>query len=556
MSRVANRFSPTYGSGTSLRTVAPGRESDVAICAVLFCISLVYALTFFNYTVDDAAIYWKVSRNILGGMYSYNTEGTRFDPCSGTLYVVLGLIPELLRVDSRIFFKLVGLTVLAVFAIRCVGYAGIRNRKKWRYWPTLLLLVTPYSYVHALSGLETILFSYLMFESFVAVHESSRDQKVWARLPLVVLLLALTRWEGILIGGLCLAYVFLSHPADRRRELLQRGALIFLAPLAALIMWRWEYFGDPLPTSFYFKSAALPAGLRLHHLFWFHWERLDWLVPCALLSALVAAGKDRCVAAMLGIVLIVMAVYSQMALEMNFAERFAFGLLLPLLLFVCGSLDWMDSRWSLATAALILLLWVPHQQGQRRELKYLATSFEHQSFLNALGLVMRPYGATKPVVATDVAGMVPYYSGWEAVDYFGLCDPVLSRHRATGGKIEARFFEGKKVDLLLLTGGALDGARSNYEALRALAGRPSWQYLGLAEGLEVYLNRENRSLESLGPKLRELITLANRSGPAASPWPLQFVPAGLRYRDYLEQLSGGDGREARFRPERRHGGAG
>lgn len=507
----------------------------VAVCG--------YSFIFFNYNVDDAAIYWRMSRNIVShGIYSYNVENAPFDPASGTMYVLLGLIPEALGLDIRIFFKLVGIILFFLFAVRAVQLAGSNNDNYWKIIPAFALLLTPYTFIHAYSGLETILFSWLLFELFI-LYQKIADGEASSHInsfSLVGLLLALTRWEGIAIAILCFLLLAVRLPSSRKRFLIS-FAVSFLLPLAVVVLWRWLYFGDPLPTSYYFKSSTMNITERLHNFFWFHVERIEWIILVSALLLILVAQRRMPRFPAIGLVFtmfLITGFYSQSELFMGFAERFVFALALPLVIWFAVSINWSLVPFKMAIIPMLLILWMPHHQKERIELKELATSFSHQSFLNFLGLIMSPYASTGAVVGLDVAGAVPYYSTWHTVDYFGLCYPALAKLRGKHLSVPSDFLAEERIDLLLVSKSASDSLFRGSRAISTLLESRNWDYLGAywtgSDSLKLYIDRNRHELEPLKHKLLELLAVA-RMRPIEFQSSLGFSikPQGKRFDSLL-----------------------
>jgi len=498
-----------------------------------------YSFFFFNYNVEDAAIYWRVSRNIVDhAIYSYNYAGLPFDPTSGIAYVLLGVIPEALGIDTRIFFKIIGVVVLFMFTFRSIRHASAKNDDLWKYLPAFVLLATPYTFIHTYSGLETLLFSFLIFELGVVGASLMTEESVdsFRGFSIVALLLAITRWEGMAIAGLSFLLFWVSL-RSKRKEFFRSFLLYFSFPIGALVVARWVYFGDPLPTSYYFKSSAMSLGERLHNLFWYHFERIEWIL--LLLSLLIFLWiqqyRPRSVLVWLALIVGCITVfYSQSKLFMDFADRFAFGLVLPLLVFFSSSINWKIVPAKVAILPLLFILWIPHHQKQRTELKELASAFGHQCFLNSIGMLMHPYANTGAVVALDIAGAIPYYSGWEAIDYYGLCDPVLAKFRGKDVSVPPEMLDNRRIDLLVLNPGSLDSSSFNYAMLRRVVERLPWEFVGSSEGLALYLNSENTSLASLKTRLTQLIEVS-KTTPTGLKASFGFCskPQGSRFDRYL-----------------------
>ena len=71
------------------------------------------------------------------------------------------------------------------------------------------------------------------------------------------LLLGLARPEGVFLGVFFLGAVVVYRRGEERRILVSRFALVFLTLGLAYLLWRWHYFGHPLPNPFYKKGGGV-----------------------------------------------------------------------------------------------------------------------------------------------------------------------------------------------------------------------------------------------------------------------------------------------------------
>ena len=271
------------------------------------------------------------------------------------------------------------------------------------------------------------------------------DSPRWALLfSLAGLTAGLIRPEGVFLAGLMLLAVIVD--AGWRRS--WRAAAIFVSVFAilggAFFLWRWGYFGQPLPTPFYKKGggtlhlAGLITSLRnacqLGFPFLFLW-------PLALRSA---AALRRAAFSWLPVVGFVL-LWVMLSGEMNFLMRFQYAIV-PIL-----AMSWPD--W---TAGLGRDLGLPALRnlppaGRRGLAAFLAVAIAGVLGLQFLlyrhdvpaadgrldaARVLSDYRGRGHTLATSEAGLLPLYSGWRSVDSWGLNDPLIARHGLTPERLE------------------------------------------------------------------------------------------------------------------------
>jgi len=204
-------------------------------------------LLFFQIYIDDAFIFFKYGYKLIHhGIWSWSTVGKPSEAYTSFIYAVLSIFPPLLNTSPAIFIKIMGLLFLLGLIYRL--YTGISD-KRWALLGIALLLSNWEVYVHAYSGLETILWVWLLLEAFFIVriyHISTAKQ---TRLWIICILMTLTRPEGA-IFAICF-FVYLKF---YKKQTLNFWSISIVVLVGALyFLARFWYFGLLFPLHFYHK---------------------------------------------------------------------------------------------------------------------------------------------------------------------------------------------------------------------------------------------------------------------------------------------------------------
>jgi hypothetical protein len=209
---------------------------------------------FLNYTVDDAFITFRYSRNFAQGLGFVFNPGERVEGFTNLLWTLCCAIPFRLGLDVVWFSKIV-LMLLSAASLATVVLLVRRLAPNARWWlpfipAAMLALHTSYT-LYAVNGIETQLFVFLLLVSiFLAAGEFKRGG--W--LSAVFLgLLFLTRPDGFMFGSLCFGLRLVWGKRDRS---LAVWAAIFAAFVGGLTAFRLAYFGHPFPNTYYAKAAG------------------------------------------------------------------------------------------------------------------------------------------------------------------------------------------------------------------------------------------------------------------------------------------------------------
>lgn len=376
------------------------------LTALLILVALGSFWVFGRFTVDDAFITWRYGVNLIRhGIWAYNPDGFDLTQAYTNPVFALASIPVAAAGwDMVLSFKLLSLAVLAGLGWALIRLAEVRGRMAF---VLALLMALPATVAHAVSGLETVLYGGALALWFITQRLGH-----WRAALGLVLLLVLTRPEAWLLYGLHPLMLLLAR-VPRRMLMAHLAALGAMAALYFGFHLAW--FGHALPNTHVIKSGdgfSLTQAARL----------LPWALP----GLMVLAFGHRSTG--LALVLYFGAVgysYSGSDLLMNYMQRFAFQIMLPMALVLGWALARKRIRfpnWGLAGLTGYVLAFGMTSGGLGEHLgiaNYYPRLLEsHVAFgrvLNALAAE----GRVRAFAAGD-AGAPAFHAGIRALDTIGL----------------------------------------------------------------------------------------------------------------------------------------
>lgn len=239
------------------------------VAAAGWCLSAGFygwmAKDFLKFWVDDAGISFTFSRNIAEGYGSVAAPGgERVEGFSNPTWVYLLALLYRFGGDPFQWSQILAYAfALLTMALICV-FAAIPMTDGRRPWPVALgasLVALNASYViWNQSGMENSLYGFLIMLSLFLVIQEGRKPKAkpWSVAPL--LLLALTRPEGVahfFIAGLFLLLSDLFTQKKPSKRLAAWGGL-FVGIFGLYHLWHYIYFAKPFPNTYYAKVE--PGG--------------------------------------------------------------------------------------------------------------------------------------------------------------------------------------------------------------------------------------------------------------------------------------------------------
>lgn len=456
------------------------------------CVSAVAAIHFINLTMDDAFISFRYSENLAAGQGLVFNLGERVEGYTNFLWTVLMAIPALLGAGKHdLGMLIIGKALswafsLGSLAVVCWDRAPTFQRS-FASLPVgaLFLVTTAPALVWSVGALEGPMVGFLIALSvrhWTAEMATDAQHRPLYWSALFLALAALTRPEPALLIAPLLAWR-VATGAQTVRESWRahlRYLLTFAIPLGAFLSWRWFYYGDLLPNTYYAKrhgdDSAMEWGLRyLSEGF----EQIGF-VPIAVVScvaALLARGERRRTGLLLSVIAIQLAGVAYeggdwmpalrlvvptlplVALLINSAWRGAANfevlqLRLPdLPSWVVtpelreqynGWLSALDRRAgarldTLARGVMLASLGTVLAMGAQRTVSDWAQ--REGSGFSAIRLDsglhfqvarwMNQHVRDSGVLATGEIGVVPYYTKLPVLDLFGLTDVHIARRKGT-----------------------------------------------------------------------------------------------------------------------------
>ena len=250
---------------------------------------------------------------------------------------------------------------------------------------------------------------------------------------LTALALCLLRPDGI-VFAVPLLLALTASERDRRRVLRAVG-LGFLLPGLVYFFWRWHYFGElfPLPflvkTNFHREFGILIGGSVRASLVPLLFTAIV-VAPVLRGASPAAARRNRWL--LCSLLVLPTLFYWTVRLDQNVASRFFFYLPTAAALLLAGNWKDLPQRrllmFNLGWLAWLLLLAAPLY---RESLTFRSMQFGRaRSIAEALARLPR-HGT---LLASE-AGFVPYYSGWPAVDPWGLNTPAFAHRFFQSGDV-------------------------------------------------------------------------------------------------------------------------
>lgn len=433
--------------------------NNIAIIIILCLFSILFSLRYFNfhaYPFEDAAILMRYSQNLADGHgVVWNADETPVDGATDFLFmVILSVVIKLgITAETGVFvlgfashFATITLIYLCVLRLHDSGQIVA-------VLASLSIVIGPgLGYVAAYFGTTFFAFFVALTWYFAYLLLRSNTTLVASLFSLTALTMGLIRPEGVIIAYLMLLSVIWGLGVRRSLRPVLVFGIVFVILGGGYFLWRWDYFGHPLPNPFYIKGggrlffSSLNSSVRILYV---------WTVPFNLTILLSILDRRRIRYVIFSAITLggFAGMWLLLSNEMNYLHRFQYA---GLPIFAMSWPTWLPSRviYFLSRAAahvssrarlgLALLFVITFGQVSQLTLG-TKVSWRHPDGRYTVAQILNDYAAEGYTMAVTEAGLLPFYSGWRAIDTWGLNDQWIARN----GGITKEYLDRYKPELIM-----------------------------------------------------------------------------------------------------------
>lgn len=440
---------------------------DLAITLLLLVVASYYAYAYVDFNIppfEDAAMLMRYSQNLANGHgIVWNIGEHPVDGATDFLFMLS--LAGLIKLGFTVGQAVRGIGFASHLLTILIIYWGNRRVHHANIWLSLfsglyLAVGVGLSYVSAYFGTPYFALASAAAWTLALLLMKEQNPRFGLILAFALsgLIAGLIRPEGVILASLMLLSVIFVRGVKNSIAILVTFVLVFGLLGGAYFLWRWDYFGYPLPNPFYKKGNH---GLQWSSFYGSLQNTLKLCLPfafAALLGLRSQAGTRQTIAYLIPILGFASA-FILISDEMNYGMRFQYALLpiallswIPLL----GRFDfsWLNQKsarergvYSAAIAALFLSL-VYYSWFQNcflvSEQKTCARPYEKDGRYE-MAKFLAEYRDRGYVIATTEAGLLPYYSGWTALDTWGLNDQFIAHN----GKLTTAYLDQYKPQIIM-----------------------------------------------------------------------------------------------------------
>jgi hypothetical protein len=446
---------------------------DILVSILLLACTLLYAQRYVDFTIppfEDAAMLMRYAQHLAGGHgIVWNIGEHPVDGATDFLFMAASAL--LIKLDLTVGQAVRGIGFFSHLLTVLIVYWTNRRVHEANIFASLfsglyLAVGTGLSYVAAYFGTPFFALAAAVTWTLGLLLIKRESPPPWLSLAFALsgLITGLIRPEGVILASLMLLSIIYMRGFKNSLSIIVTFVMTFLVLGGSYFLWRWNYFGYPLPNPFYKKGDA---GLHWDS---FHNSLLNALrlcLPFALTFILGFRNRETMKPAIAYLIPILgfASAFVLISDEMNFGARFQYAIVpivlmswYPLVRELVGRVapgdlsgayrDQQEGTVYIAAliglcATLVYYSWFQNcfltsfQQS-------CARPYERDGRFE-MGRMLAEFRGKGYVIATTEAGLVPYYSGWTAIDTWGLNDQFIAHN----GAITVEYLDQYKPHIIM-----------------------------------------------------------------------------------------------------------
>lgn len=431
---------------------------DILHLAVMSLGFLVFCWRFFPNTQDDAYITLRYSKHLVDGYgLAWNPGGPVVEGYTSFLWVVIGAVPHALDLPPFVFVKI--LSIISGLATIGILYLYPRRFGVSRLATTIGVATVAFSAGFAfitIQGMETTLTALFLLVATAITIDTVRQNGHVTPVRAIILygclfLAMLARPDTVFFAAALLAtlaaVLLFRFGRGYAIRLTVYGAFLLGLPGVVYLLWKYLYFGAVLPNPFHVKeSTGLVSFLGGYYVLTFITVVLGPVVYLAFYRLLAEDERGtlyRVLPPAVG-VLGFLTLWFFIEPMSGFLWRFQMPVLPAAILtavMVFETIDFLPERVQVSSgrnlrvvvAILVVLAFIAVPLTSYRE---ATNHHETGAPEETVGSALNAYEADSYAMFVTEGGALPYYSGWRAMDEWGLNSKHVGEQGLSVGYVE------------------------------------------------------------------------------------------------------------------------
>lgn len=420
----------------NLKSLAKLPAHAWSLVAISFALFSYNAITHGGYAVDDAYIGFRFLDNWLNGYGLVFNPGEQVEGYTNFLWLVALAPLRLVGIPAEGAALLIN--VLCVLIVAYASYQSVSRLTADNLTSAISvwLLIAGYgSFCYWLTaGMEPLMMTALLCWANAVVLQHNR---ITALSAVLFAAAVLTRPDAALFAVIAFMFYFPWQLLKEKRKLLDYiyNGVIFALPLAFHLLWRWSYYGELLPNTYYAKMH--PNSGLMYQFGVAYLDRFLWAGGAVLFAVTILGLANRSLWSRFSLMLVTqIIVFCLYIIKVGGDYMLYFRFFIPLIPLLCILTAVVISKWStqrklpswinsiiITTLSLSMTIALAQSSDMEQAPGVRQAHSDNEIFSTWL-LQTFPHDT---VIAMNLVGLVPYRTGFKTIDMLGLTDKHIAR---------------------------------------------------------------------------------------------------------------------------------
>ncbi len=420
----------------------------IVLTLIIFLILLLH-VNYLRFVCDDAFISFRYAKNFVEGHGLVYNIGEKVEGYTNFLWTLLLSLFMKMGLNVVVVSQISGalFSLATIFLLLRLNKKLYPSENLFNYLAPLFLACCGAYAAWSTGGLETSFFTFLVFLGSFFFISGITKPKHFIFSGITFAFVCMTRLDGLIFAGITFLFLFYLSVVSRKIELknIWGWTLCFLVPFLAYFFWRWSYYGEFLPNTFYVKAGG-GIFYRQGLVYLFDFIQRFWIcimvIPLLFLGKIIRSNVNLKRIILYFTSMILVFSFYVVYVGGDFMDMFRFFVpILPFFFFLIqegfrGMYHYSQpfskkrQRITLVFSELLLiglslfLLAYPSKESNkawsREGIDSIGILRESAHIWSKVGLMFKDIAKPGESLATTAAGAIPYYSEMYAIDELGL----------------------------------------------------------------------------------------------------------------------------------------
>lgn len=217
---------------------------------VIYLAYLFFALNIFSWVIDDLYIYFRYVNNFLSGNGIVFNKGEYVEGFSSFSWFLILSLAAYLKLPLELSSKISGMIFALVILLLVFKICEKQKLEMFSFAACCMMMFSLPFILWSISGFEIMFYIFLLLITFYKIVNLNDHPVYYLFVSILIFLISISRPEGLCFSLVSIILIFFTAQ-NKLYTLKISAAYLFL--FGSFLLFRYIYFGDLLPNTYYAK---------------------------------------------------------------------------------------------------------------------------------------------------------------------------------------------------------------------------------------------------------------------------------------------------------------